>query len=81
MSLVKVEGHANLRKDNSSGGVVNVDKRSYAEYQKAKKIAEKKFKEQQNSLNKIEALESDINSIKSEMSDIKTLLTTLVEKM
>jgi hypothetical protein len=81
MNLVKVEGHAELRKDKSSGGVVNVDRKSYAEYQKAKKIAEKKVRQQENAFNKIEVLENDINSIKSEMGDIKQLLTTLIEKM
>jgi len=81
MNLVKVEGHAELRKDKSTGGVVNIDRKSYAEYQKAKKIAEKKVRQQENAFNKIEVLENDINSIKSEMSDIKQLLTNLIEKM
>lgn len=81
MDLLKVQGHTELRKDQSSGGVVNVDKRSFSEYQKAKKIAERKVREQQKSIETVYALQDEINSMKTEMHDIKELLSTLVKKL
>ena len=81
MDLVKVEGYSSLRKDSTNGGVVNVDKKSYSEYQKAKRIAEKKHREQEKAAESVHALKNEINTIRSEISELKDLITTLAQKM
>lgn len=73
MSLVSVEGFENYKKDTTSGGVVNTDKRSFESYMRAKAHAT-----QRNS--NVAALESEINTLKSDLSEIKNILTQLLEK-
>ena len=69
MDEVKIEGHSNLSKDLDSGAVVNKDKVAYQRYLQSKK-------------NMIEMQDtvSDINKMKEEMSEIKTLLKELLKK-
>ena len=69
MDEVKIEGHSNLSKDLDSGAVVNTDKVAYQRYLQSKK----NMKEMQDTV-------SDINKMKEEMSEIKTLLKELLKK-
>ena len=69
MDEVKIEGHSNLSKDLDSGAVVNKDKVAYQRYLQSKK----NMKEMQDTV-------SDINKMKEEMSEIKTLLKELLKK-
>ena len=69
MDEVKIEGHSNLRKNLDSGAVVNTDKVAYQRYLQSKK----NMKEMQDTV-------SDINKMKEEMSEIKTLLKELLKK-
>ena len=69
MDEVKIEGHSNLSKDLDSGAVVNKDKVAYQRYLQSKK----NMKEMQDTA-------SDINKMKEEMSEIKTLLKELLKK-
>ena len=46
MNLVSIEGYSNLKKDTTSGGVVNVDKRGYQTYQNNRIKALQKVQEQ-----------------------------------
>jgi len=64
----QVENHPNLAKTNS-GLVVDVDKSGYAKYMAQKKTT-----------SKLVDMESDINTIKKDMDDIKMLLTKLLNK-
>lgn len=80
MNLVQVEGYSNLKKDTSSGGVINTDKRGYQAYKANKRIALQKYQEQEQQNMEVNQLRGEINTIKSEMSEIKTLLTKLLEK-
>lgn len=73
MSLVSVEGFENYKKDTTSGGVVNTDKRSFESYKRAKAHAT-----QRNT--NVAALESEINTLKSDLCEIKNILTQLLEK-
>ena len=66
--MIQVENHPNLAKTDS-GLVVDVDKSGYAKY-----MAQKK------STAKLAELESDINTIKQDMDDIKMLLTKILNK-
>lgn len=69
MDEVKIEGHSNLSKDLDSGAIVNKDKVAYQRYLQSKK----NMKEMQDTV-------SDINKMKEEMSEIKTLLKELLKK-
>jgi hypothetical protein len=80
MSLQKVEGHTNLRKDTSSGGVVNVDTKSFSAYKTQRLFALQKHEEVKQPVGAVSQLETEINNIKSDMQDIKLMLQTLLEK-
>lgn len=66
---VKVEGHSDLRKDIFSGAVVNNDRTAYERYLQSKKNFEK-----------MHSTVEDINTLKEEMSEIKTLLKELLKR-
>ena len=70
---MKVEGHPNLRRDMSTGAIVNTNNNVYNNYliNKAKNEAESK---------EISSMKDDINSLKEDMSTIKELLLKLAEK-
>tara|TARA_B100000242_G_scaffold74496_1_gene48037 strand:+ start:176 stop:385 length:210 start_codon:yes stop_codon:yes gene_type:complete len=67
MRLVKVQGHRNYVRDKNSGAILNINK---AEIEEARK-------------RKAERLEKDkeIESLKNEVSDIKSMLTKVIEKL
>lgn len=70
MGLVRVEGHLNLYKDESTGAVVNLDNTAYNQYIQSKKNKESKLKLQQ----------QEIDNIKNEISEIKSLLKELINE-
>jgi arsenate reductase-like glutaredoxin family protein len=63
----KVEGYSNLLRDLDTNAIINTDTSTYDQYTnlRNKKLSEKK---------KLESLESDVQLIKSELSELKTLL-------
>ena len=71
--FVQVEGHPDLSRDMNSGAIVN---RNRSAYDKAKKRAQ----EAQHSRDDIRTATREINNIKSEMHEIKSLLKELVSK-
>ena len=80
MSLVQVEGFSSLRKDTTNGGVVNIDKRSY-EAHKAQKFATLRNVQQQKSTQEaVVHLQDEINTIKTDLVDIRTMLVQLLQK-
>jgi predicted RNA-binding protein (virulence factor B family) len=80
MSLVSVEGYKNLKKDTSSGGVVNTDSRGYKAYLETKKVALHHHEEQKQTQSSVVQLQNEINTIKNDMTDIKNILMQLLEK-
>ena len=70
-NFVKVEGYPDLSRDVNSGAIIN---RNRGAYDKAKKRAA----EAQASRDKIRDTTRDINTLKSEMYEIKSLLKQLV---
>lgn len=80
MSLVSVEGYKNLKKDTSSGGVVNVDSRAYKTYLENKKLALQQNEEQKQTQSSVAQMQHEINTIKNDMNDIKNILMQLLEK-
>ena len=67
MSFIKVEGHRDLMRDNSSGAILNINK---DEINAAKK---RKLERRQK--------EKELEDLKNEVSDIKNMLTKIIEKL
>lgn len=78
--LVSIEGHTSLKKDISNGGVVNVDKNAYKKYLQSKEQAKRAHEEKIQHQQTIVRMESEINSMKQDMNDIKKMLESLVNK-
>jgi len=70
---LKVSGHENLVRDISSKAVINTSMVEYEEY-----MAHRRAKEQEKEL--ITKQTEEINNLKSEISEIKQLLTELLMK-
>lgn len=68
-----VKDHQNWFRDSKSGSFNCTDESTYQKYMKAYR-AEKKAKED------FTTLQNEVNGLKSDMSEIKSLLLTLVQK-
>ena len=71
MELVRVQDHKHLVRDLESGAILNTDLK-VAEGLRVAKKNRQKTKDQ------LETNTNDINSIKTELSEIKTMLRTLI---
>ena len=72
MNIQPIEGYKHLVRDNDTGAVLNIN----TEIPQGLKLAKlKKRKEQE----QLETNTNDINSIKSEITEIKTMLRTLID--
>ena len=71
--FVQVEGHPDLSRDMNSGAIVNLNRSAYDR-------AKKRAREAQQSRDEIRTATREINNIKSEMHEIKSLLKQLVSK-
>jgi len=67
MSTVKVKGHSNLVRDLKSQAIVNTDSDAYARYMARKAKQSKKDDE-------MRSVVREVNSLKTEMREIKDLL-------
>ena len=74
IELIPVEGKSGFYRDPESTAVINCDKKAYSDYMKRKKISKAKS----NELNK---MKEDLDNVKSELGEIKGLLSTLVQKL
>jgi len=79
MSLVKIEGYPELRKDPDSGAILYVDRKADSEYQRQKRLINSQKQTQQDISDMREKLE-DLETVKQEMQEIKALLKELVNK-
>ena len=70
MNKLKVEGHPDLVRDTKSSAVINNSRRDYEEYME-------QYRARKRSNDRIENMESDMNSIKNELDEIKSLLIKL----
>jgi len=73
MSEVKVESHPELRRDEWSKGITNVDTDAYTRYMNG---AEKRKQRNQT----LEEHSKEINTIKEDVSEIKDMLQQLLSK-
>ena len=72
MNLQQIEGYKHLVRDKETGAVLNIN----TEIPQGLKLAKlKKLNEQE----QLETNTNDINSIKTELTEIKTMLRTLID--
>jgi len=71
MDLIKVEGHPNLARDIKSGAIININTTEAGRI-KEMRLQQRAFKKTQ---------EDEINQLKSDVTDIKMMLSKLVEKL
>jgi hypothetical protein len=71
MDYLKVEGHNDLLRDPNTNSIINTNMSEYKQY-----IARRNMKSEENQ--KLENLESDVNNIKNDLDEIKSLLRSLV---
>ena len=71
MEKLQVKGHSNLFRDTSSNAILNTDMNAYQNYMESKRIKEEEAK-------RMSDIESDLNTLKSDMNVIKTMLRSLV---
>ena len=68
---IKVDSDSNLVRDTNSNAIINNNK---TEFDKFLKLSEKKYKEKK----EFENLKSDVNSMKTDLEEIKSLLKSIV---
>ena len=73
MEYAKVEGHSYLLRDSKTNSIINTNMVEYQEYLNRRNV---KVDENQ----KIQHLESDVANIKNDLSEIKSLLRSLVNE-
>ena len=71
--FLKVEGHNNLVRESDSKAIINTDKNAYHQYMKT---MEQKRKQK----DQLRDAVREINTLKCEMHEIKSLLLQLVDK-
>ena len=70
---LKVEGHDNLVRDSDSKAIINTNKNAY-------EVAKRRAEEAQRQRDVMRETAREINTLKSEMHEIKHLLQELVKK-
>ena len=70
---VKVQGHSNFVRDMKTHAIINKDKNAYS-------IAKRRAEEAQRQRDEIRGATREINNLKCEMHEIKSMLKTLLDK-
>ena len=70
---IKVQGHSNLVRDVNSHAIINKDKNAY-------NLAKRRAEEAQTQRDEIRGATREINNLKCEMHEIKSMLKTLLER-
>ena len=70
---IKVQGHNNLVRDVNSYAIINKDKNAY-------NLAKRRAEEAQRQRDEIRGATREINNLKCEMHEIKSMLKTLLER-
>lgn len=73
-NYIAVEGHPDLGRDPDTGAIVNINSRKIHQQLEQKRLKQKKRNEQEELKAKVDGLESDI-------SDMKNMLSQLIEKL
>lgn len=70
---IPVEGHEGLWRDPNSNAIINVNRSEYDKYMQAH---ESRMRKDAN----LESLQSEVDGIKSDLSDIKSLLVNFIKE-
>ena len=70
---LKVQGHSNLVRDTRTHAIINKDKNAY-------NLAKRRAEEAQRQRDEIRGATREINNLKCEMHEIKSMLKTLLER-
>ena len=70
---LKVEGYNNLVRDMNTNAIINKDKKAY-------NLAKRRAEEAQRQRDEIRGATREINNLKCEMHEIKSMLKTLLER-
>ena len=70
---IKVQGHNNLVRDTRTHAIINKDKNAY-------NLAKRRAEEAQRQRDEIRGATREINNLKCEMHEIKSMLKTLLER-
>ena len=70
----KIEGYPDLIKDGNTGAVLSDNDNAY-------NAVRKRHKSKQLEKDKMQKQETDINSMREELTEIKTMMKTLMEKL
>ena len=73
MKYYKVEGHANLIRDDKTKAILNTNESDYENYIRKREI-------KKNEDERISSLENNVNMIKSDLDEIKNLLRSLANE-
>lgn len=79
-NLIPVEGKIGLFRDSESTAIVNTNDVEYNEYLKRKDILLKKEENIKNTSTELEHVKKDVDGIKGELSEIKSLLKELIQQ-
>ena len=71
--FLKVEGHSYLVRDTKTNAIINNDKKGHEQYLALRRAKSKE-------IDKVQNLEHDIQGLKSDLSDIKSMLGQLLDK-
>ena len=72
-NYIKVEGHSGLVRDLNTHAIINKDKNAY-------NLAKRRAEEAQRQRDEIRGATREINNLKCEMHEIKSMLKTLLER-
>ena len=74
---VQVVGHTSLARDLDTGAVINTNRSDYERYVKQKRL----FQERNSQIEQINKHTSEINSIKDDLQEIKSMLLQMVKNV
>jgi hypothetical protein len=72
MNYSKIEGHENLIRDEKTKSIINTNINEYENYIKMRNIKQSEVK-------RIENIENDLNSLKNDINEIKSLLKSTLK--
>ena len=74
---LKVKDYTSLVRDSSSGAVINTNQSDYERYIKQKRL----FQERNSQIDQINKHTEEINSIKTDLQEIKSMLLQMVKNV
>lgn len=80
MEYVKIQDNVSLVRDMTSGAIINTNTQEYINYVSRVNLQSRLNETISNNSEEIQVLKTEINSMKEDLSDIKTMLLSLMDK-